>query len=149
MSISHVTRELNCILLMHPIVCLLQDIRTGMIIGRGTERHGLYYVDEIAQTGRAMLAHGSSERDLWLWHMRLGHPSSGYLNILFPHLFKNLVFECETCILAKNHRQTFKPSNTRVDYVFSLVHSDVWGPAPVLGGGGFGILSFLLMIALA
>ncbi|XP_047950816.1 uncharacterized protein LOC125196365 [Salvia hispanica] len=27
----------------------LKDIKTGMIVGRGTERSGLYYVDEIAQ----------------------------------------------------------------------------------------------------
>nr|GEX45572.1 putative Gag-polypeptide of LTR copia-type [Tanacetum cinerariifolium] len=33
LSISHVTKELNCIVLMHPTFCILQDIRTGMIIG--------------------------------------------------------------------------------------------------------------------
>ncbi|XP_042027341.1 uncharacterized protein LOC121774557 [Salvia splendens] len=37
LSISHVTKELNCTLLMQPNFCLLQDIRTGKIIGRGTE----------------------------------------------------------------------------------------------------------------
>ncbi|KAH6766312.1 hypothetical protein C2S52_017295 [Perilla frutescens var. hirtella] len=34
------------------------DIRTGEIIGCGTERRGLYYVDEIAPKGVAMLTHG-------------------------------------------------------------------------------------------
>ena len=72
-----------------------------------------------------------------MWHRRLGHPSSSYLNILFPNLVKNSVFHCETCVLAKSHRQTFKPSNTRVDSIFSLIRSDVWGPAPVSGGNGF------------
>ncbi|XP_037497305.1 uncharacterized protein LOC119371382 [Jatropha curcas] len=38
---------------------------------------------------------------------------------------------CETCVLAKSHRQTFRPNNTRVDLPFSLAHFDVWGPAPV------------------
>nr|GME03101.1 putative gag-polypeptide of LTR copia-type [Ipomoea batatas] len=33
------------------------DIRTGVIIGRGTERQGLYYVDEVTQRGTVMLAH--------------------------------------------------------------------------------------------
>ena len=51
LSISHVTKELNCTILMQPNFCLLQDIRTGEIIGRDTERDGLYYVDEIAQQG--------------------------------------------------------------------------------------------------
>ncbi|KAH6756426.1 Calcium-dependent lipid-binding family protein [Perilla frutescens var. hirtella] len=49
LSISHVTKELNCTLLMQPNFCLLQDIRTGEIIGRDTERCGLYYVDKISQ----------------------------------------------------------------------------------------------------
>lgn len=49
LSISHVTKELNCTLLMQPNFCLLQDIRIGEIIRRGTKRDGLYYVDEIAQ----------------------------------------------------------------------------------------------------
>lgn len=40
LSISHVTKELNCVVLMHPTFCILQDIRTGKIIGRGTERQG-------------------------------------------------------------------------------------------------------------
>ncbi|XP_071708496.1 uncharacterized protein [Rutidosis leptorrhynchoides] len=36
--VSHVTKELNCFVLLHPTFCILQDIRTGAIIGRGTER---------------------------------------------------------------------------------------------------------------
>ncbi|GKD99578.1 putative ribonuclease H-like domain-containing protein [Tanacetum coccineum] len=75
LSISHVTKELNCSVPMHPTFCLLQDIITGRIIGCGTEREGLYYVDEVTTSGTVMLAHGTSEREAWLWHRRLGHPS--------------------------------------------------------------------------
>ncbi|GKE68076.1 putative ribonuclease H-like domain-containing protein, partial [Tanacetum coccineum] len=46
----------------------------GAIIGRGTERQGLYYVDELTASGTVMLALGTSERETWLWHRRLGHP---------------------------------------------------------------------------
>ncbi|KAJ9539426.1 hypothetical protein OSB04_032159 [Centaurea solstitialis] len=127
LSISHVTKELNC-----------SDIRTGRIIGRGTERHGLYYMDEVTQNGTVMLAHGSAEREAWLWHRRLGHPSTGYLHILFPEFFpSNSTSLCETCVLAKSHRKTFKPNNTRVELPFSLIHSDVWGPASTIGGQNF------------
>ncbi|KAJ0520490.1 putative RNA-directed DNA polymerase [Helianthus annuus] len=114
------------------------DIRTGAIIGRGTERQGLYYVDEVTQNGAVMLSHGTTEREAWLWHRRLGHPSTGYLHMLFPKLFpSNCKSHCETCVLAKSHRKTFKPNNTRVDSPFSLIHSDVWGPAPIIGGQNF------------
>ncbi|GJY60618.1 putative ribonuclease H-like domain-containing protein [Tanacetum coccineum] len=137
-SISHVTKEPNCSVIMQPTFCILQDIRTGAIIGRGTERQGLYYIDELITSGTVMLAHGTSEREAWLWHRRLGHPSSSYLHTLFPKLFPlNKPISCETCILAKSHRQTFKPSNTRVKVPFSLIHSDVWGSALVIRGQSF------------
>nr|GFC64356.1 putative ribonuclease H-like domain-containing protein [Tanacetum cinerariifolium] len=44
-------------------------IRTGKIIGRGTERQGLYYADEVVtQQETVMLAQGSTDREAWLWH---------------------------------------------------------------------------------
>jgi len=90
------------------------------IIGRGTEREGLYYVDEVAHKGHAMLAHGLVTRQLWLWHRRLEHPSFGYLMILFPSLFTSNTEpnKYETCIRAKNHRVTFPHNNNRVNSVF-------------------------------
>jgi len=132
LSISQVTKELNCVVLMFPTFCHLQDILTKEIIGCGTERGGLYYVDEVAHKGHAMLVHGPVTRQLWLWHRRLGHPSFGYLKILFPSLFTSNTepIKCETCIRAKNHRVTFPPNNNRVNSTFSLVHSDVGGPTP-------------------
>ena len=60
LSISQVTRELNCRVLMYPKFCLLQDLCTEEIIGRGTEQGGLYVVDEVAQQGVARLAHGTT-----------------------------------------------------------------------------------------
>jgi len=111
--------------------CILQDILTKEIIGCSTEREGLYYVDEVIQKGHVMLAHGTVIRQLWLCHRRLGHPSFGYLKILFPSLFTSNTkpIKCETCIRAKNHKVTFPLNNNRVNSAFSLVHSDVWGPA--------------------
>nr|GEV56573.1 hypothetical protein [Tanacetum cinerariifolium] len=91
------------------------DIRTGKIIGHGTERQGLYYVDEVVtQQGTVMLAHGSTDGEAWLWHRRLGHPSISYLHRLFPKLFPtNKVLNCETYVLAKSHRHTFKSNDTK------------------------------------
>ena len=100
MSISHVTKDLNCTFLMHPNFCILQDIQTKRILGRGTEKKGLYYVDEIAQHGSAMLAHGSTKQETWLWHRRLGHPSPGYFKLLYPNLSIPADFSCETCVVA-------------------------------------------------
>jgi len=111
--VSQVIKELNCMVLMFPTFCLLQDILTKEIIGCVTKYGGLYYVDEVAHKGHAMLAHGTVTRKLWLWHRRLGHPSFGYLKILFPSLFTSNTepIKCKTCIRVKNHRDTFPPNN--------------------------------------
>ena len=63
-SVSKVTRDLNCRVLMYPTFCLLQDICTREIIGHSTEQGGLYVVDEVGQQGVARLAHGTTERQL-------------------------------------------------------------------------------------
>ncbi|KAJ0764367.1 putative RNA-directed DNA polymerase [Helianthus annuus] len=92
-----------------------------------------------------MLAHGTKSREAWLWHRRLGHPSAGYLHLLLPKLFpSNGTLDCETCALAKSHKKPFKPSNTRVSEPFSLIHSDVWGPAETNEGQIFRF--FLLFV---
>ena len=61
LSISQLTRELNCTVLMSSSGCVVQNAQTGKIIGRGTERDGLYYVDEAIQKGHTLLVHGCSK----------------------------------------------------------------------------------------
>nr|GEY64380.1 putative Gag-polypeptide of LTR copia-type [Tanacetum cinerariifolium] len=51
-------------------ILIEKDIRTRAIIRRGTERQGLYYVDEVTRSGTVMLSHGTAEREDWIWHMR-------------------------------------------------------------------------------
>ena len=115
---------------MKPGCCLVQDAQTGKIIGRGTEKGGLYYLEETDQKGKAVLAYRSKERQLWTWHRILGHPSIGYLEKLFPPLDRlNLDFKCATCILAKSHKHSYSNSLNKTSLRFMLIHSDVWGPA--------------------
>ena len=61
LSISQLTRELNCTVLMTSSDCIVQDAQTGRIIGRVTEKDGLYYVEEAIQKGHTSLAHGFSD----------------------------------------------------------------------------------------
>nr|GEV29661.1 putative reverse transcriptase, RNA-dependent DNA polymerase [Tanacetum cinerariifolium] len=79
-----------------------KDIRTGAIIGRDTKIKGLCYVDEVTQNGAVMLSHRTAEREAWLWHRRLGHPSNGYLHVLFPKLFPSNLVRGSECLDTLN-----------------------------------------------
>ena len=126
--------------------CVLQDLRIGKTIGRGTEKDGLYYTEE---NYCATLVHGSVEQQLWKLHHRLGHPSLEYLEHLFPSLRRSkLVFDYESYILAKSHIHSYYPSLNHSTELFMLIHSDVGDLHLMEGGSFFLILCCLLMIAL-
>ncbi|KAJ8638947.1 hypothetical protein MRB53_015641 [Persea americana] len=74
--VSQVTTDLNCVVLMYPTFCFLQDILTKEIIGRGTKKGGLYYMDDFNSGKANQVRHTISdkERQIWLLHNRLGHP---------------------------------------------------------------------------
>lgn len=137
LSVSQITKELNCAVLIYPTFYLIQDILTKEIIGRGTKKGGLYYMEDFG-IGRANHASTTSDRNkvnILLWHRRLGHPSFGYLKHVFPTLFSGLSdldFKCDTCILAKSHRATYPLSLNQSRIPFELIHSDVWGPSPAI-----------------
>ncbi|CAN1291611.1 Retrovirus-related Pol polyprotein from transposon RE1 [Linum perenne] len=84
---------------------------------------------------------------LWnLWHSRLGHPHAARLRTMFQHSLlpvslntRNLPPDivCEHCIEAKSVKKYFSSSTTVIDEPFSLVHTDLWGPAPVTSRLGY------------
>ena len=46
--------------------------------------------------------------------------------------------DCEFCQFAKHHHLSSSPRvNKRASAPFELVHSDVWGPCPVMSPTGF------------
>jgi len=91
---------------MYSTFCVLRDVLSKKIIGCGTKRGGLYYLDDFSK-GEAHLTHHQfsiKEREIWLWHHRLGHPSFIYLRHLFPYLFlhlKNVEFTCDILKVIK------------------------------------------------
>ena len=123
LSISKITKNLNCSVTFHATHCVFQDNLTKTTISIGKERGGLYYLegtrelqpksDHILQVTREM----SNREKILLWHCRLSHPSFPYLERLFPHLFKTISvssLQCEQCIYAKNHLVPFKISLNKV-----------------------------------
>ena len=76
----------------------------------------------------------SNKDTIWLYHLRLGHPSFRVLKVMFPYLFQGSdisKFHCEICELAKHTRVSFPISNKRSYHPFHLIHSDIWGPSTI------------------
>ena len=79
--------------------------------------------------------------EFYLWHSRLGHVSVSRLNFLassgvLGHLNSCDISDCSGCKLAKFSALPFNKSMSCSTAPFDIIHSDVWGPAPVSTKGG-------------
>ena len=88
--VSQLTKQLHYTVLLTSDSCIVQDAQSGVIIGRGPESGGLYYMHETTQQSQTMLTRGCATHQLWTWYRRLGHPSLSYLKHLFPSLKKQI-----------------------------------------------------------
>ncbi|KAI0494867.1 hypothetical protein KFK09_025013 [Dendrobium nobile] len=121
---------------------LLIDLKTNQILLQGRCQRGLYPISTesaISSNPHAFAATTSSHQ---LWHRRLGHPSYQVLLKLPPPANSGLqsaskTFNCTACELSKSHKLPFTTSSTRSLAVLDLVHSDVWGPSPILSLFGY------------
>ena len=139
-SISKLTKDLNCIAKFFPTRCEFQDSCTGKTIGCANEVDGLYYFENKSiGLGNLSQAYSSSNNEIELWHKRLGHPSFPYMKEICPTLFQNRNIrdiQCEICELSKHHRTQFPAKPYEKSQPFSLVHSDIWGPSRVVNVSG-------------
>lgn len=82
----------------------------------------------------------SSFSNFHLWHSRLGHVSVSRLKHLISlgslgNLPSHDISDCSGCKLKKKVALPFNCSTSSIA-LFDLIHSDVWGPAPVGTKGG-------------
>ncbi|RDX86413.1 hypothetical protein CR513_32251, partial [Mucuna pruriens] len=122
--------------LSNNLLSVSQDLSSKEIIGHGIKRRGLYYVDDIC-SNNALTSQSSTctkKHQIWMWHRRFGHASFEYIKHLFLSLFLNcnpLDFHCDVCTLAKSHHANYPLSFNMTIEPFTLIHSYVWGPAPI------------------
>ena len=143
LSVSHLAKSLNYAVIFLPYHCLLKDLNSKKIFGKGYERDGLYYFGEPPPTTSSLqasvLPHSNSNvfslKTLTLWHACLVHINFQYLCLLFPFLIKackDHKFQCVVCELSKHTRTSHIPRMHRTSSIFYLIHSDVWGPSSVM-----------------
>ena len=97
---SKLTRTLNSSISFFPNYCLIQDLSTNQIIGRGREFEGLYILEPKVSTFVAC----SGVVTPFELHSRLSHPSLCLLKKLYPQFSSLSSSNCESCQYAKFHR---------------------------------------------
>ncbi|RVW30563.1 Retrovirus-related Pol polyprotein from transposon TNT 1-94 [Vitis vinifera] len=150
LSISKLARDLQT--KFYPNLCVFQDLKSGKMIGSAELCSGLYllscgqFSNQVSQAScvqsQSMSESFNSvsnskvnkDSEIIMLHYRLGHPSFVYLAKLFPKLFINknpASYHCEICQFAKHTRTVYPQIPYKPSTVFSLVHSDVWGPSRI------------------
>ena len=79
-SVSKLTRALNCSISFFPDHCLIQDLSTKRIIGRGCKSGGLYIFE--IEVSKSVACSGVVTP--FKLHSRLDHPSLSLLKKLYP-----------------------------------------------------------------
>ncbi|GKA64423.1 putative RNA-directed DNA polymerase [Tanacetum coccineum] len=122
LSVSKLSRDLNCAITFLPESFFMHDIRSGTLIGTGKCQNGLYKMEMVKK--RHALATSVST-----WHKRLGHPSNPKLQHLdfFKGTPLNSKVFCDSCMKAKFSRLPFPVSTTKTHACFDLIHCDIWG----------------------
>ncbi|KAJ9542170.1 LOW QUALITY PROTEIN: hypothetical protein OSB04_028676 [Centaurea solstitialis] len=120
------------------------DPKTKQILGKG-RRVGrtlevVYLRLPLSSSYTNLTASISTTSSFDIWHARLGHLSSAKIKLLansglLGNTTSNEVSSL-SCKLGKYHALPFELNDYTSDYVFDLIHSDVWGPAPHPSMGG-------------
>lgn len=138
LSLSKLLRDNDILIEFGSNFCEIKERRTLRTILQVRLLSGLYMVSPSSFSPQACFGERVSAD---LWHTRLGHPSSmTTLKILHEHslpCLSNKMSLCHHCCEAKAHKLPFSLSSSISSHPLELVHSDVWGPAPVVSHNGF------------
>ena len=129
---------------------IIQDLSSGKVLYKGLSENGLYPIHSNHSSVQTLAASPSmsaflSTKNKWqLWHHKLGHPSDRVLVSALPNLSscisiknKHVQHHCKHCLIGKMHKLPFESSQFHSTQPLELVHSDVWGPAPIPSSNGY------------
>jgi hypothetical protein len=140
LSVGQLT-ELGLNLFFSSRGCLVQDSRTGQIVGTARKVGRLFELTSLhfpsSSVSASVIAASAS---IELWHSHLGHVSLPRIQTLVSRGLLGSVssspFDCMPCQLGKQPALPFNNSESIASATFDLIHSDVWGPSPVPTVGG-------------
>jgi hypothetical protein len=140
LSVGQLT-ELGLNLLFSSRGCLVQDSRTGQIVGSARKVGRLFELTSLHFPSSSVSAPViAASASIELWHSHLGHVSLPRIQTLVSRGLLGSVssspFDCMPCQLSKQPALPFNNSESIASATFNLIHSDVWGPSPVPTVGG-------------
>jgi hypothetical protein len=148
LSVEQLT-ELGLNLFFSSCGCLVQDSRMGQIVGTARKVGWLFELTSLDFSSSSVSAPVvAAYASIKLWHSRLDHVSLPCIKTLVSRgllgsISSSNLFDCMPCQLGKQLALPFNNSESIASTIFYLIHSDVWGPSPILTVGGQDILLFL------
>jgi histone deacetylase 1/2 len=137
-SVHRITSDNNVFLEFHPNFFLIKDRATKTTLHQGRCEGSLYPLG-LSQGSTSWRKHafGVSKPSTSRWHSRLGHPAFPIVARVIRDNKLSFVddssseYVCDSCQRAKSHQLPYFASNKVTTAPLELIHSDVWGPAPV------------------
>jgi len=144
-SISQLTKQLNCQVIFDSSGFVIQDLATRTVLGVGRCENGLYVLDQHHCALASILSSNKPRATVRLWHARLGHPHFRLVASLSrigsiscsDKLTQTDYSYCDGCQLGKSHRLPFSPNDKHSDLPFDRLHCDLWGPSPISSVNGY------------
>jgi hypothetical protein len=129
LSISQLVDDLNCVVSLSPTHVVLQELKTGRIIGIGKRSEGVYRLKQGGENTkqRACLAE-TPEVELFLLYCCFSYIPFIVLGRLYPKLYSRCnkaKLVCDACEFAKHTRTMYPFFGNRSSFCFDIVHSDV------------------------
>lgn len=137
LSVSQLTKELQCSAAFFPDFFIVQDLYTGLVKGIGKEHQGLYMLQGSSPVHshhinlyRRVNAAPQLSSDSHLWHLRLRYTPTDVIrkHTALQHLTHTSSPPCIVCPIAKQVKLPFLVSTSSSQSIFELVHCDMWGP---------------------
>jgi transposase InsO family protein len=130
-SLSSLVDHMDCHVTVDRENCLIVDKRTGIILGSGIRRNGLWFLDRRIDTPCTALtvSIGEMEAKVILEYCRLGHLSFDTMSKVFPGIMSKVdkrKLVCDACEYGKHTRSIYVSKGHRSISPFMLIHSDVW-----------------------
>ncbi|KAL1219887.1 Retrovirus-related Pol polyprotein from transposon TNT 1-94 [Cardamine amara subsp. amara] len=131
-SVSQLIADSDLVMQIANKGCVIHDRIRRNLTGAGELKDVIYFFRRITSFNAFRINKDGAEE---VWHQRLGHPSNSNFDLLPCVGSRSKDFStCDTCLRAKQCRESFISSDNKSNDIFDIIHCDLWGPyrTPIL-----------------